>query len=161
MWTDYSLFRHSDLVWRLDAVRYLIPYFRLWETPYENKCRTQKKWTQDPFEKNSQLSTRSLRQILCGSHIKIWNLANHMRKQNKKMLNLLVKNWKLRVWCSLLHFFLWFARFQNLICEPQSIWRKVLVLSLLYATKRYLTNWRLHFPPDKAPKWGANLIYIK
>ena len=29
-------------------------------------------------------------------------------------------------------FFMRFARFQILICEPQSIWRKVLVLSLLY-----------------------------
>ena len=43
--------------------------------------------------------------MLCGSHDQIWNLANHMKKQNKKMLNLLVKNWKLRVWCSLFHFF--------------------------------------------------------
>ena len=37
--------------------------------------------------KLSQLSRRSLRQILCGSHIKIWNLANHMKKQNKKHQN--------------------------------------------------------------------------
>ena len=27
------------------------------------------------------------------------------KTKNIKMLNLLVKNWKLRVWCSLLHFF--------------------------------------------------------
>ena len=27
---------------------------------------------------------------------------------------------------------MWFARFQILICEPQSIWRKLLVLSWLY-----------------------------
>ena len=38
--------------------------------------------------------------MLCGSHIKIWNITNHI-----KMLDLLVKNWKLRVWCSLFHFF--------------------------------------------------------
>ena len=31
-----------------------------------------------------------------------------------------------------LSFFMWFARFQILICEPQSIWRKLLVLSWLY-----------------------------
>ena len=45
--------------------------------------------------------------MLCGSHIKIWNLANHMKKQNKKhkMLDLLAKHWKLWVWCSLFHFF--------------------------------------------------------
>ena len=68
--------------------------------------------------------------MLCGSHIKIWNLANHMKKQNKK--HLLMKNWKLRVWCFLFHFFMRFAWFQILICEPQSIWRKLLALSWLY-----------------------------
>ena len=31
-----------------------------------------------------QLSTKSLCQMLCGSHIKIWNLANHMKKWNKE-----------------------------------------------------------------------------
>ena len=35
-------------------------------------------------------------------------------------------------WWFLFCFFVWFARFQILICEPQSIWRKVLVLSWLY-----------------------------
>ena len=56
---------------------------------------------------SSQLSTRSLRQMLCNSHIKIWNLANHSKNitKNIKMLDLLMKNWKLRVWCSLFHFF--------------------------------------------------------
>ena len=49
-----------------------------------------------------------------------------------KMLDLLMKNWKLRVWCFLFHFFMRFAWFQILICEPQSIWRKLLALSWLY-----------------------------
>ena len=31
-----------------------------------------------------KLSARSLRQMLCCSHIKIWNLANHMKKWNKE-----------------------------------------------------------------------------
>ena len=48
------------------------------------------------------------------------------------MLDLLTKNWKLRVWCSLFHFFKWFARFQILIRETKSIRRKLLVLSWLY-----------------------------
>ena len=52
------------------------------------------------------------------------------------MLNLLWTNWKLRVWCSLFHFFMWFARFQILVCEPQCIWRKLLVLSWLYCAKK-------------------------
>ena len=43
--------------------------------------------------------------MLCGSHIKIWNFANHMKKQNKKHQNLLAKNWKLRIWCLWFHFF--------------------------------------------------------
>ena len=34
------------------------------------------------------------------------------------------KNWKLRVWCFLLHFFMWFARFQTLVFKLQSIWCK-------------------------------------
>ena len=44
--------------------------------------------------------------MLCGSHIKIWNLGNRMKNETKniKMLDLLMKNWKLRVWCSLFHF---------------------------------------------------------
>ena len=42
------------------------------------------------------------------------------------------ENWKLRVWYSLFHFFMWFARFQILVFEPKSIWRKLLVLSWLY-----------------------------
>ena len=33
-------------------------------------------------------------------------------------------------------FFMWFARFQILICEPQSIWCKLLLLSWLY-----MRNW--------------------
>ena len=82
----------------------------------------------------SKFSTRNLHQMLCSSHIKIWNLAKYLKKQNKniKMLDLLMKNWKLRVWCSLFHFFMWFTIFQILICELQSIWCKLLVLSWLY-----------------------------
>ena len=53
------------------------------------------------------------------------------KTKNIKLLDLLTKNWKLRVWSSLFYFFLWFARFQILICEPQSIWRKSPVLSWL------------------------------
>ena len=53
--------------------------------------------------------------------------------QNKiksiKMLDLLIKNSKLRVLC--LIFYIWIARFQILTCEPQSVWRKLLVLILL------------------------------
>ena len=73
--------------------------------------------------------------MFCGSHIKVWNLFKPHKKKTKniKMLDLLMKNLKLRIWCSLFHFFvMWFSRFQILVCEPQSIWRKVLVLSWLY-----------------------------
>ena len=37
-------------------------------------------------------------------------------------------------WCFLWVFFMWYARFKILICEPQSIWRKLFVLSWLYNT---------------------------
>ena len=51
-----------------------------------------------------------------------------------KILDLLMKNWKLKFWCSFLRFFMWFAKFEISICEKQSIWRKLLVLSWLYTT---------------------------
>ena len=35
----------------------------------------------------SQLSTRSLHQMLCSSHIRIWNLANHMKKMKQRILD--------------------------------------------------------------------------
>ena len=38
-----------------------------------------------------------------------------------------------RFWCFLFCFFMWFASFQILISEPQSIWQKLLVLSWLYS----------------------------
>ena len=38
--------------------------------------------------------------------------------------------------CFLFCFFMWFARFQILISEPQSIWRKLLVMSWLYIQTR-------------------------
>ena len=51
--------------------------------------------------------TWSLRQMFCGSHIKIWNLANHMISPIDSAF-----------WCFLFTFFMWFARFQILKCEP-------------------------------------------
>ena len=39
-------------------------------------------------------------------------------------------------WCFLFCFFMWFAPFQILIIEPQSIWHKLLVLSWLYCKFR-------------------------
>ena len=42
-----------------------------------------------------------------------WNLKSG-KPHEKQIKNLLVKNWKLRVWCSLYHFFMWFARYQTL-----------------------------------------------
>ena len=38
----------------------------------------------------------------------------------------------LAFWFVMFCFFMWFARLKILICEPKSIWRKLLVLSLLY-----------------------------
>ena len=48
-----------------------------------------------------------------------------------KKLNLLIKNWKLRVWCSFICYFMGFAGYQILMCESHSIWRKLLSLSWL------------------------------
>ena len=39
-------------------------------------------------------------------------------------------------WCFLFCFFMWFARFQIVICDPQNIWVELLVLSWLYFLMR-------------------------
>ena len=67
--------------------------------------------------------------MLSNSLIKIWNLVNQMKKQNKKHQNARSIDEKLKTDVLCFIFFIWFARFQILICEPQSILRKLLVLS--------------------------------
>ena len=72
---------------------------------------------------------------LCGSYIKIWNLPNYMKKQNKEHQNARFINEKLKT-KSLMFFVSFFScdlqDFQILIREPQSVGRKLLVLSWLY-----------------------------
>ena len=62
------------------------------------------------------------------------NLANHMNKKwNKEHQTLsfqLLTN-KISILMFFVSFFMWFARFQILFCEPQSIRRKLLLLSWL------------------------------
>ena len=56
-------------------------------------------------------------------------------KNETKNIRLLVFSFSpidLSFWCILFCFVMWIARFQILISEPQSIWRKLLVLSWLY-----------------------------
>ena len=64
--------------------------------------------------------------MLCGSHIKIWNLSNK-KHQNARFIDEKLKTKNL-----FLLFFTRFARFKILIREPQSIWHKLLLLSWLY-----------------------------
>ena len=77
--------------------------------------------------------------MLWGSHIRIWHLANHEKNETKniRLLVLSFSSTNLAFWCFLFCFFMWFARFQISICEPQIIWRKLLVLS-----------WPLYHPPQ-------------
>ena len=73
------------------------------------------------FSYQSQLYTRSLRQMLCGSHIEIWNLANHMKKEwNKEHHTLSFQFFinKSSILMFFVLFFMWFARFKILISEP-------------------------------------------
>ena len=66
----------------------------------------------------------------CGSHFRIWNLANNMKKQNKKHQNARFIDEKLKnrsLMFFVFFFFMWLARFQILICEPQSIWHKLVL----------------------------------
>ena len=68
--------------------------------------------------------------------VQYWNLKSfksHEINQTKN-IRLLVFSFSpldLAFWCFLFCFFMWFERFQILICEPQRIWRKLLVLSWL------------------------------
>ena len=80
------------------------------------------------------------------------------------MLDLLMKNWKLRVWCSLFNFFMWFAWFQILICERQSILCKLLVLSWLYIKfNKQITHLPLPLPhaPSSVPFSKSVLLLFK
>ena len=79
-----------------------------------------------------------------------------MEKQNKTNQNaifLLMKNWKLR--CVYLIFFMWIVRFQILICEQQSILRKLLVLGLLYPP-----SMKIHNQPDTKFSRSASILQI-
>ena len=77
--------------------------------------------------------------MLCGSHIQIWNTANHMKKtQTKNIRCLSSKIYHFDVFFVL--FFIWFPRFQILICEPQSIWRSLFALSWLYPLVSIFTS---------------------
>ena len=67
-----------------------------------------------------------------------------------------MKKWILRVWCSFFFiFFIWFARFQILICEPQSIFRKLLVLSWLYKKQHYYIKIQSKLLPEKSGRCGS------
>ena len=81
----------------------------------------------------SQLSTRSLRQMLCSSHVKIWNLTNDMKKMKQRTSDPYF--WVLPIDLAFYSFFFcflkWFSRFQILISELQSIWCNLLVLRWL------------------------------
>ena len=68
-------------------------------------------------------------------HILKFEILQITWKNETKNIRLLVFSFSiitLVFWCFLFHFFMWFGRFQILICEPESIWRKFLVLSWLY-----------------------------
>ena len=61
-------------------------------------------------------------------------------------------------WSFLFCFFVWFARFQILICEPQSIWHKFLVLSWLYIFGNITSHIEYIFDRDQLSRDPANLF---
>ena len=90
--------------------------------------------------------------------IKIWNLASH--KEHQTLLIQFFIN-KSTFWCFLFCFFMLFERFQFLICELQSISRKLLVLSWLstvylwfyiYIARFFLLLWYFEI------SYGQNLM---
>ena len=63
--------------------------------------------------------------MLCSSHIRIWNLANHMKKQNKKHQNARSIGEKPLTFSKVLafiFFFIWFARIQMLRCTRRLLY---------------------------------------
>ena len=64
--------------------------------------------------------------------MKSWKSLEKNETKNIKLIVFIFLS-SLTFWCFLLYFFMWFAGFQILICEPQSNWRKLLVLSWLYS----------------------------
>ena len=78
-------------------------------------------------------------------------------KNKTKNIRLLVFSFSsinLAFWCFLFFFFfMWFARFHILICETQSIWCKLLVLSYLYLWYiLFLSDW-LECTPSPRVTW--------
>ena len=65
-----------------------------------------------------------------------------------------------RFWCILFRFFMWFSRFQILICKPQSIWRKLLVLSWLYSEKNMKQIHISYIGPKFTNKLFADLFVL-
>ena len=64
------------------------------------------------------------------SKIEILQTTWKNKTKHIKMLDLLMKNWKLRLWCSVSFFHvIWI---QIVTCELQSIWHKILELSWLW-----------------------------
>ena len=67
------------------------------------------------------------------SPILIWNLANRVKKKIKNTYHTLGFQFFIKkLWHLVFGFSMWFARFQILICKPQSILCKLLLLSWLY-----------------------------
>jgi len=78
-----------------------------------------------------QLSTRSLRQMLCGSFVKTWNLADHMKKhQNAKAIDEKMKTKEYMNWKAFGASFLCWVVF--LSKKPDSCSTNVLTLLLNY-----------------------------
>ena len=90
--------------------------------------------------------------MLYGSLVKIWNLANHIKKQNKKHQNAKFIGKKLKT-KGLMFFvsFFFYKICKFLICEQQSIWRKLHVLSWFYTIQIFYSLWAVNDVKEKDP----------
>ena len=94
-----------------------------------------KKWNQNEnnFGDSATFKGNSVQEAFtkCFAFHKLQFCKQHEKTEQKakKKGRFVDENWKLSVWCFI--FFMWFARFQILICELQITWRKLLVLSWL------------------------------
>ena len=86
-------------------------------------------------------------------------------KKNNRLLVFSFLSINLAFGSFLFCFFIWFARFQILIFEPQSIWCKLLVLSWLWKIRQLewvlITKFCHRFPPHPIGPPGLNPILLK
>ena len=108
--------------------------------------------------KRSALKVKSVQEAYAkyfAVHILEFEILQITWNNEAKNIRLLVFSFSsinLKLWCFLFCFFMWFAGFQILICELQSIWRKLLVLSWLYDYRKVASSRPVYYSKVRGPR---------